>query len=593
MAAIIRIKRSTGTTPPPSLKTGELAYSAGLGADSNGGDRLYFGKGDDGLGNATSIVAIGGEYFANLMDHTQGTLQPHSALITDSAGKMQEIKVDYLRINQNVISSIEGTSLTDGDIILSPKNNGVISVDSSKVSHAADPVFDHDLATKRYVDAQNTAQLFTIVADSGTNTIDLDDSDLTIKGDEWISTTMSQRVGSADSNALTISHDMSGVVAGTYGSETQIVQFTVDSAGHIDSAKNVDIATTLNLRGDSNTVGSVDLLDSNLVFVGGANINIIVESNGVTVNLDSGLSGLSSLSTYGITIDSGSISRTDSGEDLYINGGANGGEVVLNQLALGNVTEDQVLFARGVDSDGNGNTDVTVTGSNALTYDSNGTLSLTGSLEVIGSALIDNIKLDGNVISTTDSSNLIVIDPSPVGDSAGGYQGDVIVRGNLYVQGTTTQVNSTTVNLRDKNIVLADSAADSAAADGAGITVEGANATITYDHATGAWDFNRTINLADSAGLTVNDIDYKEVLQDHFVSNVFKGHDSSGQDIVYKDSTNEIIFMNQYASRTNVGTASFGGYTDSENAPFPGNNRQFSVSAKGDVTIIELDGGSY
>ena len=147
--------------------------------------------------------------------------------------------------------------------------------------------------------------------------------------------------------------------------------------------------------------------------------------------------------------------------------------------------------------------------------------------------------------------------------------------------------------MRDKNIVLADSAADSAAADGAGITVEGANAKMTYDVATDAWDFNKTINLIDSGGLTVNDIDYKEVLQDHFVTNVFQGHDSSGQDIVYKDSTNEIIFLNQYASITNVGTASFGGYTDSENSPAPGNNRQFSVSAKGDVTIVELDGGTY
>ena len=61
MATIIRIKRSTGTTAPSGLKTGELAYSAGTGAYNNGGDRLYFGKGDDGNGDATTIVAIGGE----------------------------------------------------------------------------------------------------------------------------------------------------------------------------------------------------------------------------------------------------------------------------------------------------------------------------------------------------------------------------------------------------------------------------------------------------------------------------------------------------------------------------------------------------
>ena len=65
--------------------------------------------------------------------------------------------------------------------------------------------------------------------------------------------------------------------------------------------------------------------------------------------------------------------------------------------------------------------------------------------------------------------------------------------GNLTVSGTTTTVNSTTLDVADLNITIADGAADAAAANGAGITVDGASANITYTSATDTWDFNKAI----------------------------------------------------------------------------------------------------
>jgi len=56
------------------------------------------------------------------------------------------------------------------------------------------------------------------------------------------------------------------------------------------------------------------------------------------------------------------------------------------------------------------------------------------------------------------------------------------VSGNLTVDGTTTTINSTTLTVDDKTIVIASGAADSSAADGAGISVDGASATILYSH---------------------------------------------------------------------------------------------------------------
>jgi hypothetical protein len=70
---------------------------------------------------------------------------------------------------------------------------------------------------------------------------------------------------------------------------------------------------------------------------------------------------------------------------------------------------------------------------------------------------------------------------------------DLTLSGNLTVNGTTVTVNATTLDVADKNITIADGAADAAAANGAGITVDGASANITYTSATDTWDFNKAI----------------------------------------------------------------------------------------------------
>jgi len=73
--------------------------------------------------------------------------------------------------------------------------------------------------------------------------------------------------------------------------------------------------------------------------------------------------------------------------------------------------------------------------------------------------------------------------------------GNVTIGGNLTVSGTTVTVNSTTLDVADKNITIANGAADAAAADGAGLTVDGASATILYTASGDKWAFNKPIAL--------------------------------------------------------------------------------------------------
>ena len=479
MAAIIRIKRSTGTSAPGSLKTGEIAYSAGTGTSANFGDRLFFGKGDDGSGNATSIVVIGGEYHANQLDHTPGTLTASSAIITDASNKIDNLKVDNIDINGNTISSTD----TDGNIVLDPNGAGVVDVNTSRITNVTDPTSAQDAATKAYVDTQLTGQDLDFAGDSGTGAVDLDSQSLTVTGGIGLTT-------GASGQSLTINLDNTTVSPGSYGGATSIPTFTVDQQGRLTAAGSASISTTLNTSGNSGT-GSVALATQTLQIYGGTNLNAIADSQRITVALDSDVLGLSSLT-------------------------------------------------------------------------------------------VDNLKLDGNTLSSTDGSNTLYIDPAPE-DSDGG---DLIIRGNLTVQGTQTIINSTTLSVNDKNIVLADSAADGTEADGAGITVGGSSytgtkPTILWDNANTAWDFNYGLNIEaninDANTITFNDVKIMEAIEDHLTSNFFLA--GEGIDLSYVDGSNTLTISAEDATDTNKGIASF-------------DETNFLVTS-GDVTIAEVDGGTF
>ncbi len=80
---------------------------------------------------------------------------------------------------------------------------------------------------------------------------------------------------------------------------------------------------------------------------------------------------------------------------------------------------------------------------------------------------------------------------------------NLVVTGNLTVNGTTTTVNSTTISVDDKNIELGSvSSPSDTTADGGGITLKGAtDKTLNWVNATDAWTSSEHIALA--AGKTL------------------------------------------------------------------------------------------
>lgn len=121
----------------------------------------------------------------------------------------------------------------------------------------------------------------------------------------------------------------------------------------------------------------------------------------------------------------------------------------------------------------------------------------TGNVTTTGNVTAGNITISGDTISSANTT--ITIDPSTAG--VGGL---VVIAGNLQVDGTTTTVNSTTLDVTDLNITVAKGAANPAAANGAGITVDGASASMTYNSTSNTFVFTHGANITGTANVSGN-----------------------------------------------------------------------------------------
>ena len=190
--------------------------------------------------------------------------------------------------------------------------------------------------------------------------------------------------------------------------------------------------------------------------------------------------GLSYDSGTGV-IQIGSIpnaSLTNSSLTVNSNSVSLGGSVTLDTDDIGEGSTN--LYFTNVRAQGaiSGGTGVTVSG---------GAISIGQDVATSSTPTFGNITTTGYIAGPAT----FTIDPAAVGDNTG----TVVIAGNLQVDGTTTTINSTTLEVDDLNITLASGAANAAAANGAGITVDGASATITYDGTNDEWDFNKDINV--------------------------------------------------------------------------------------------------
>ena len=118
-------------------------------------------------------------------------------------------------------------------------------------------------------------------------------------------------------------------------------------------------------------------------------------------------------------------------------------------------------------------------GSNTLTITNSGVVSLTGTANEIA------VSASNGSVTLSLASNVTI-------------PNNLTVTGDLIVQGNTTTLNTATLVVEDKNIVLSNVATPTdVSADGAGITILGAtNKTLNWVDGTDAWTSSEHLDLA-------------------------------------------------------------------------------------------------
>jgi hypothetical protein len=225
----------------------------------------------------------------------------------------------------------------------------------------------------------------------------------------------------------------------------------------------------------------------------------------------------------GSTPAAGTFSSISTGGNITVAGTVDGRDVAADGTKLDGIeagaTADQtaaeIKAAYEINADTNVFDDAAV--SKLAGIEAGATADQTGSEiataisgETVGSLTITSADINGGTI---DATNIGVTTAGSGSFTTLNTTGAAVIGGDLTVNGTTTTINSTTLTVDDLNIVLASGAADAAAANGAGITIDGASATLTYDSTADAWQVNKDFDVTGAITVT-GTVDGRDIASD-------------------------------------------------------------------------------
>ena len=420
MAQTIQIKRSPNSGGTAAPST----LSAGELAYSDNSGKLFIGRPNDG-----AVLTIGGESYVNMLDHTAGTLTASSAIIVDANSKVDKLLSGNIQIN-NTANQIDTTT---GDLVLNPASNLDINAGTIDISAQATELSVID----------NSATAFTISEGSTTFfTIDTTNSNEKIKFGEQVEFSGAYTLPTGDGST--------GQALVTNGSG--VVTFE-------------DVAATLTVDGDS-TTADVALLTDDLQIHGGEGINTSVSKVGTDVTLtvegedasDSN-KGVASFAASYFTVTSGDVAINDA-----------------TTSAKGIASFDSTDFTV---SSGAVTVNAATLGSTALNPGETAT-SLAGLQQLD----VDNVRIDTNTISTTDTNGDLILSPNGTGTVTvpSGYKNRTGFGANSLVSKEYVDAIKQALDVKD-SVRLATTATLSANYNNTGgtLTNSGSNAALQLD----------------------------------------------------------------------------------------------------------------
>jgi len=442
---------------------------------------------DQGEGN----LSIGGDGFVDIMNtaldeyKARFTTNGSVELYFDNVNKFETTgygatvfgTLQSQQLNVTGVSTFTGDIDANGNLDV----DGTTELDVLNVSETATFSSNIDVDGHTELDNVNVSGVSTFV---GVGTFG---SDLFVAGDLNIIGNVVYTEASATNLVI------SGV--STFGGQID-ANGDLDVDGHTN-LDNVDIAgvtTTsglldINAGGQANTFKVEDLTDNRVVIAGtggeledDANLTFNGSTLSIGVDLDvDGHTNLDNVSVAGVSTFTGAI---DANGNLDVDG--------TTELDVLNVAET-ATFSANIDANG----DLDVDGHTELDN-----VNISG----VATATAFHTGAEGSAIRVT--SNTIsgpaemFIDPAGVGDNTGALR----IKGDLFVDGTQTVINSTTIELGDFIVGIATTATTDSLADGAGIKI-GPDNTFLYDHSNTSLKSSENLNLASSKTYKIDGTD--------------------------------------------------------------------------------------
>ena len=379
----IKIKRSSSAAAPSStLSAGELAYS-------ENSSKLFYGNI---AGNANLI--LGGKLYTDMLDQTAGTLTASSAILVDGDSKIDNLLVDNLQLNGNQISSSSGDvdiapaanlDIDAGTIDLTTQATQLKVIDNSATGLTI-AMADHTYIT---IDSQNSAERILFSKNVEFDGVVNIDGSLDIDG-------VSDFGGAATTNINIDSGAIDGTPIGANSASTGAFS-TLAASGVATLSSNATVGGTLGVTGVATFATHAVFGDSDIIKIGaGTDMQLYHDgTNSYIANATGALKLATETSGIAVTIGH-ATSETTVSDNLTVSGDA----------AVTGGTTVAAITASGV---------ATFNGNMVLGNGSGDTQTTTGVTTHTGQYNIDNLRLDGNALTSTDTNGNISISPNGSG----------------------------------------------------------------------------------------------------------------------------------------------------------------------------------